>query len=436
MPSLASLLPLALLPAAVIAAPVSPNQPGIIRLAARTPSTDGLTHDELVERATETFARLVRAAQHKAERSARSLEKRGTTASVPITKHVTPARQVDTHAGNIIIGGQTLPVLFDTGSDDLIMPVGCKSGCPNGFLVTANSPTFKNVTESLSVVYGTGYVEGYLAEDTVSVGGLTVKNQAFAAATNVQTANSENWAGIMGMSPGGGRVTGEDSFIQRLIVSGALAANQFAISLGTEILGNQRQPASLVLGGVDTTNVKQSFVQVANYGAQAGQWLAFVEGYTIDNKIVDSTPALALVDSGSSFNAIPRSAAAALAAGYLGKLHSTHNMTVAGITAETDLYTLPCKLPRIRGFPGLKFADAPTAVSMAVYDTIYELVDENVAGLCFSSFFGVDIQVPGTGGMNGALLGIPFLKSVQTVFSFDNDANGIAMSFSGATAPV
>ncbi|BGP38862.1 hypothetical protein JCM10449v2_002800 [Rhodotorula kratochvilovae] len=270
MPSLASLLPLALLPAAAFAAPLSPAQSGVIRLAARTPSTDGLTQEQLLARVDDSLARLVRASQATADAPVGSLKKRRVTVNVPITKHYTADKQADTHAGNIVIGGQNLPVLFDTGSTDLVIPVDCKSGCKNGSLKTAQSSTFKNNTEAVSVTYGTGSAEGYLAEETVSIGGLTLPGQAFVAATSMQTGNSENWAGIMGLSAGYGQATGEASFMQRLITSGVLAANQFAFSLGTEIYGKPREAASLVFGGVDTTNIKEPFVQVPNIGDGAG----------------------------------------------------------------------------------------------------------------------------------------------------------------------
>ncbi|TNY24617.1 aspartic peptidase domain-containing protein [Rhodotorula diobovata] len=427
MPSLAALLPLALVPAAALSAPVKPAHaaPAPIRIATRAPPAGALTRDQFLERQVDSFARLARGAKRGAS-IAPGLHKRGKTATVPLKLHYNEYQGLDSHAAEIKIGGQSLPVLFDTGSPDLVVPVDCESGCSNGFFKTSKSKTFVKDGRDVSVSYGTGAATGYVAEDTVQVAGLTVEKQVFAAATKLDTAGGENWSGIFGLSPGGGAYTGGPSFIQRLIQDGALASNEFSLSLG----GSKPE---LVLGGVDSSRIQADLVTVPNLGAASGIWLAGIGATTVDNNVVDEAVSYALVDSGSSFNAIPRSAAAAIYAKVNGTLWQTQRMTISGIQADVDIYTVPCSPSPDSGRVGFSFvgASSPTPVSMSSKTNVLEYADEESKERCFAATYGADVEmIPGS-GMSGALLGMPFLKSVLTVFSFDNAANGVSMAFSG-----
>ncbi|KAK5925765.1 hypothetical protein CgunFtcFv8_021397 [Champsocephalus gunnari] len=77
---------------------------------------------------------------------------------------------------------QSFSVIFDTGSSNLWIPsVFCSSqACQNHRKFNPHeSSTFKWGSKPLSIRYGTGSMTGYLASDTVEVGGISVTNQVF-----------------------------------------------------------------------------------------------------------------------------------------------------------------------------------------------------------------------------------------------------------------
>uniref|UniRef100_A0A8C4KIF0 pepsin A n=1 Tax=Dromaius novaehollandiae TaxID=8790 RepID=A0A8C4KIF0_DRONO len=88
------------------------------------------------------------------------------------------------YMGTISIGtpAQEFTVLFDTGSANLWVPsVYCSSDAcaDHRHYNPALSSTYCNATGSISTLYGTGSMMGYLAYDTVQVGGIQVSNQIF-----------------------------------------------------------------------------------------------------------------------------------------------------------------------------------------------------------------------------------------------------------------
>lgn len=145
-----------------------------------------------------------------------------------------------------------LTVDVDTGSADLWVPVNCLY-CPNNQLDAGRSSTYKDMVDEFSISYvshaftcqtklrcqsresniqGTGDASGTLASDVVSVGGLSVQEQAFGAVTQT----SDDFGGfpndgILGMAFGTIAVSKQPPFFERLIAKGALAAPLFSVHL-------------------------------------------------------------------------------------------------------------------------------------------------------------------------------------------------------------
>jgi saccharopepsin len=81
---------------------------------------------------------------------------------------------------------QTFKVVLDTGSSNLWVPgVKCTSiACflHSKYDASASSTYKANGTE-FAIRYGSGSLEGYVSQDTLTIGDITVKNQLFAEAT-------------------------------------------------------------------------------------------------------------------------------------------------------------------------------------------------------------------------------------------------------------
>lgn len=93
-----------------------------------------------------------------------------------------------------------------------------------------------------------------------------------------------------------------------------------------------------------------------------------------------------------------------------GTLWQTQRMTISGIQADVDIYTVPCSPSPDSGRVGFSFvgASSPTPVSMSSKTNVLEYADEESKERCFAATYGADVEmIPGS-GMSGALLGSAF----------------------------
>ena len=83
------------------------------------------------------------------------------------------------HFGEISVGGQTLIVIFDTGSThQWISSTECKSLlCKSNPRYSPNkSTTLQEMTQKFEVVYGSGLIKGVMGLEEVTIGDFKLKN--------------------------------------------------------------------------------------------------------------------------------------------------------------------------------------------------------------------------------------------------------------------
>lgn len=241
-------------------------------------------------------------------------------------------------------GEQDFNVVFDTGSADLWVFSAyntctkydsCKSDTSTCSSSGAEccffddimesfdqnlSTTYKRFSpkESWSITYGKGSASGYLAEDSVTIGGLTATDQTFAEATywaEDLISCSEPMSGILGFAMKAASEDGSSTVLENLYSQGQISQNVFSVSLGST-----DDSSVLIIGEPDTTYYSGDLV----YGdvvqpTSTGMWFTQITGvlYTSEgdnftsnsatwiDTCEDSDPCLVLIDTGTSYITMP-----------------------------------------------------------------------------------------------------------------------------------
>ncbi|XP_006459904.1 hypothetical protein AGABI2DRAFT_149875 [Agaricus bisporus var. bisporus H97] len=160
--------------------------------------------------------------------------------------------------GSISVG--TPPKEF-TGSSDLFLPgATCGATCQGHEIYdTSASSTAQDQSRDFSLLFGDGSsIQGEVFSDTVTLGGLTVTNQAVGSATQYSTGfSAEQFPpdGLMGMAFPQISEFRANPFFQTLVAQGGADAPQFGFKLST-------QGSELFLGGVNNNSFTGEFTNI------------------------------------------------------------------------------------------------------------------------------------------------------------------------------
>jgi len=156
------------------------------------------------------------------------------------------ARHNNTHAieyyGEVEVGGQSLSVLFDTGSDQLLVPgASCVSAAcgTHRHYDESKSKTVRNQTELVprEVQFGSGTAVGYEQEDRVCLGGSCARVQFLEVLQESDDPfGHAGFDGVLGLSLQLRRnATRGTSVLQALVDSQAIPAPTFAVFLSRDL---------------------------------------------------------------------------------------------------------------------------------------------------------------------------------------------------------
>lgn len=186
------------------------------------------------------------------------------TASVPITNFDDAQ-----YYGEVSIGEppQTFTVVFDTGSSNLWVPSAQCSWLDIACYFhktydSSKSNTYVANGTAFSIQYGTGALTGFLSQDTVTFGGLEIKDQVFAEATNQPgiTFVVAQFDGILGMAFQSISVDSVVPPFYNLFSQGLVSSPVFAFWLNRNT--SDASGGELVLGGVDPSHYTGSIFYV------------------------------------------------------------------------------------------------------------------------------------------------------------------------------
>lgn len=290
---------------------------------------------------------------------------------------------------------QTLTVIYDTGSSNVWVPN--KAFGSHKYYQSKLSSTYKANGTTFAIQYGSGPVSGFVSQDTLSFGGLTLTDQIFAE-VNVTSGlgaayTQGKFDGIFGLGFDSISVNKIPSPFKRLVDSGALDAPLFAFYLGNNAAGE------LSLGGINTNRFTGSitYLPVIEQKYWAVKLDAVVTGTT-----TLSTVNKAILDSGTSLITGPTDQIQTLA-------------KAAGATANpllNGVYTVSCS----SSGPDITFKLNGQNFTLKKSEYII-----NSGFLCLFAIQGLDIAAP-----NGPLwiLGDVFLRKYYSIFDYGTGSTG------------
>merc|ERR1719313_1656717 len=319
----------------------------------------------------------------------------GDAANIPISDY-----QNAQFYGPIKIGGQDFQVIFDTGSANVWVP-GKACGFTTCWLHhkydETKSQTYQKDGRKFEVQYGSGPVEGIFSKDTVSLGSIEVKEQAFAEVSKVSF-------GPLNLAFAAGKFDG-------LLGLGFKSISQYNIPTPFETMIDQKlisEPVfafylpddasaqgELVFGGIDQSHFTGDLVDVPL--TSESYWEVSMDSMKFGSTSVVSSPTKAIIDSGTSLLAGPAAQVAALA-----------KQAGATSVAGGKEFSLDCS--KLSTLPNLEVTLGGQSFSLAPTDYVLQ-----VSGQCLFAFTGIDVPPP-----RGPLwiMGDIFMRKYYCVFDY------------------
>jgi len=215
--------------------------------------------------------------------------------------------------GEVDIGSpaQKFTVIYDTGSSNLWIPskscTNCKKGGPA--YDSTKSSSYKKNGQSFALQYGTGSCTGFLSQDTVALGGLTIDGGIFGEVTKeaADVFGQAPFDGILGLGPAAAAIDKVPMPMQMLVEQGKIEKNIFSMYLAS----GQEKGSTLVLGGTDTSFYTGDFtyVPVSKAAKILPYWLVSASDIKVGGHSIKQcnwlTGCYMVVDSGTSVIAGP-----------------------------------------------------------------------------------------------------------------------------------
>jgi len=306
--------------------------------------------------------------------------------------------------GEIQVGnpGQTVKVIFDTGSSNLWVPNKKPIFTRHQIYNHQKSSTYHKNGTVFKILYGSGPVSGFFSRDDVHLGELILKDYNFAEVDNVKGLGPAYYIGkfdgILGLGWDSIVVGGGLSPFGALVRSGQLEKPEFAFYLGN------LEEGELVLGGSNPAHFEGKVTNVPLIAET--YWEVAFGALTVGDQSVGGGTTRAIVDSGTSLLAGPVSEVKKIA------------QLVGATPLIAGEYAIDCD--KIKTGPSLSFKLGDGTFTL---DPVDYILDKQ--GVCLLGMMGINIPPP-----NGPLwiLGDVFMRKYYTVFDWGNKQLRIAKS--------
>lgn len=297
---------------------------------------------------------------------------------------------------------QTFKVVLDTGSSNLWVPSKeCTSiACYlHSTYDSGASSTYKANGTEFEIHYGSGSLSGFVSQDTVTIGDLSIKNQDFAEATKEPGLAFAfgRFDGILGL--------GYDTIsVNRMVPPFYQMVNQGAIDepVFAFYLADQDGESEAIFGGIDESHIDGDITYIPL--RRKAYWEVDLDSIAYGDEVAELENTGVILDTGTSLNVLPSSLAELL------------NKEMGATRGYNGQYTIDCA--KKSSLPDITFELAGHKFAMSPNDYILEL-----QGSCISTFQGMDFPAP-TGPL--AILGDAFLRRYYSIYDLGKHRVGIA----------
>lgn len=295
---------------------------------------------------------------------------------------------------------QDMFMLIDTGSANTwVFSSDCTSDtCSiHNTFGAKDSASLKSTSETWSLAYGTGSVQGIVATDKIAFANYTV-NMGFGLATNASDDfNNYPMDGILGLGRKSSEQLSTQTIMEVLNAQTSLTQNILGIHLNRAVDGTK--DGEITFGGVDTSKFSGtiSYTNTSNDNS----WEIPVEDVLVNGTPAKFTARQAIIDTGTTFILMPP-----------GDAKTLHGL-IPGTQASGEMYTLPCNTA-----VKLEVRISGKLYGISPKDYVGKPVSQG-SSTCSSTIIGHQAF-----GDTEWILGDVFLKNVYAVFDFDGKRVG------------
>ncbi|XP_036384652.1 pepsin A-like isoform X2 [Megalops cyprinoides] len=292
---------------------------------------------------------------------------------------------------------QSFRVIFDTGSSNLWVPsVYCNSAACNNHrkFVPSQSSTYRYAGRPLSIQYGTGSMTGFLAYDTVQVGGIVDTNQIFGLSQSEAPFMAHMAAdGILGLAFPSISSSGATPVFDNMWKQGLVSQDLFSVYLTS----NSQSGSVVTFGGIDPSYYTGSIVWIPL--SSETYWQITMDSVTINgNTVACNGGCQAIVDTGTSL--------------IVGPNNDISNIN-QGVGASVYNGDARVNCNSINSMPDVTFNIHGHAFTISASDYVRQ-----VNLICRTGF--------GNGGSNLWILGDVFIRQYYSIFDRAQNLVGLA----------
>lgn len=322
--------------------------------------------------------------------------------SVPLTNYLNAQYFTEISLGT---PPQNFKVILDTGSSNLWVP-GSECGSLACFLHSKydhdSSSSYKPNGTEFAIRYGSGSLEGYISQDTLHMGDLTIPKQDFAEATSepgLQFAFGK-FDGILGLGYDSISVDRVVPPFYTALAQGLLDEPKFAFYLGKD--KDSEEGGEATFGGVDQSKYEGDITWLPV--RRKAYWEVKFDGIGLGDEYASLASHGAAIDTGTSLITLPSGLAEII------------NSEIGAKKGWTGQYSVECEARS--SLPDMTLTLGGHNFTLSPYEYTLE-----VSGSCISTITPMDFPEP-VGPL--AIIGDAFLRKYYSVYDLGNNAVGLA----------